>query len=63
MNYIAGNKIILIIGYLFLTFGDEVVTYKVFHSIMFDYFRPIFLNDFETLVFKLIKKLLEIKIL
>lgn len=42
MNYI--------VGYLYLTFEDEEVTYIVFDYIMRNYFARYFENEFELLV-------------
>lgn len=42
MNYI--------VGYLYLTFEDEEITYIVFDYIMRNYFARYFENEFEMLV-------------
>lgn len=47
MNYI--------VGYLYLTFEDEEVTYIVFDYIMRNYFARYFENEFEMLVILYIK--------
>lgn len=47
MNYIAGLVITsLSLGYLYLTFNDEQVTYKVFDKIMRSHFKDLFIKDF-----------------